>query len=52
MSFILNRSGGSMTSVDTVQSAACWIYFALVILMLVIVFGICRTFVFYQRRND
>ena len=52
MSFILNKSGGSMTSVDTVQSAACWIYFALVILMLAIVFGICRTFVFYQRRND
>lgn len=52
MNFILNRTGGAMTSVDTVQSAACWIYFALVIVMLAVVFGICRTFVFYQRRND
>ncbi len=52
MNFILNKTGGAMTSVDTVQSAACWIYFALVIVMLAAVFGICKTFVFYQRRND
>ena len=52
MSKIMEMSGGSMTTVSTVQSAACWIYFALVILTLAIVFGICRSFVFYQRRND
>ena len=52
MNFILNKTGGAMTSVATVQSAACWIYFALVIVMLAAVFGICKTFVFYQRRND
>lgn len=52
MGFILNMTGGSMTTVNTTQVAACWIYFALVIITLAIFAGLCSTFVFYQRRND
>lgn len=37
---------------DQIQSAKAWLYFAIVALALILVAGICSTFVFYQRRND
>ncbi len=50
MNHIIGDAGA--ISPDPVQSAKAWLYFAIVALCLLIVAGICSTFVFYQRRND
>ncbi len=50
MNHIIGDAGA--ISPDPVQSAKAWLYFAVVALCLLIVAGICSTFVFYQRRND
>ena len=50
MNHIIGEAGA--ISPDPVQSAKAWLYFAVVALCLLLVVGICSTFVFYQRRND
>ena len=50
MNHIIGDAGA--ISPDPIQSAKAWIYFAVVALCLLLVTGICSTFVFYQRRND
>ncbi|MBQ7290989.1 MAG: sugar ABC transporter permease [Clostridia bacterium] len=50
MNHIIGDAGA--ISPDPVQSAKAWLYFAVVALCLLLVVGICSTFVFYQRRND
>jgi ABC-type sugar transport system permease subunit len=50
MNHIIGDAGA--ISPDPVQAAKAWLYFAVVALCLLIVTGICSTFVFYQRRND
>ena len=50
MTHIIGDTGS--ISPDPIQSAKAWFYFAVVALALLVVAGICSSFVFYQRRND
>lgn len=50
MMYIIGESGA--ITPDPLQSAKAWLYFAVVAVALLIVAGICSSFVFYQRRND
>ena len=50
MSFIIGDAGA--ISPNPISAAQAWLYFAIVALALIIVAGICSSFVFYQRRND
>jgi hypothetical protein len=50
MAHIIGDSG--TVSPDPLSAAKAWLYFAIVALALMLVAGICSSFVFYQRRND
>lgn len=46
-----NNTGTTIQSPETLASAMSWIYFLIVVVMILIVFGLCSAFVFYQRRD-
>ena len=50
MASIIGDAGA--ISPDPIAAAQAWMYFALVAIALLVVMGICSSFVFYQRRND